>query len=418
MSASPTPQADRPGGRPVPASVCISLAGSCLVGGYEFARSAAASLFIEAFGSGPMPYALTAVPVLMAALIYGYGRALTRLGSLRALQASLGASAAVFLGCYLALGAGWKPAAAALYVFTEAYIVILVDQFWSFINSTLDQERAKAFNGPILGGAALGPLLAGLFVSRFAAALGSRQFVLFSGLALLPTALFALAAFRFAGEPRPAAEERGGRFGPLHLSLLREQPILPLIAAVVALSQFVAAATSLRFYQLLEAALPHAPDARTAYLGGLYAGINGAALLMQFAVAPLVLRRLPLAATLVGVPAAHALAAVLVLFNPALSAAAGALLVYKSLDYSVFRASTELLYIPLSFDARWRAKQVVGSFNQRFSKGLAAGAISLAKGAWGVLPAWAYPAVSLAASGAWAAAALRLSRKAENEPTR
>jgi len=395
------------------AMASISLSAAFMVGGYEFARSTVASLFIEAFGSGPMPYAMTLVPVLMAVLIYGYGRLLTRLGSLWTLQVSLGLSAAAFFGAYFALLSGWKPAVAVIYVFTEAYIVILVEQFWSFINSTLDQSSAKVFNGPILGGASVGPIAAGLVLHRFAAGLGSRQFVLLAGLALLPAAGLAYASFRLAGEPQPSAEERGGRFGPLHLRLITEHRVLLFIAAVVALSQFFAAAATLRLYELLEAHMPHDPDARSAYLGAFWAMVNGLAFLMQFVATPLVLRRLPLAVILVGIPLVHTLTAGLMLWSPALTMAAAALLIFKGLDYSVFKASKEMLYIPLPYDARYRAKQIVDSFNYRFSKGAAAGCISLAKGLLGTLPGWIYPAISVAAAGAWMAASVPLARSAQ-----
>ena len=417
MSQEPAARVPRSERDLVLAMVCISLSAACMVGGYEFARSTVASLFIETFGSGPMPYAMTVVPVLMAVLIYGYGRLLSRLGSLWTLQVSMGISAAAFLAAYPALRSGSRPAVAALYIFTEAYIVILVDQFWSFLNSTLDESNARTFNGPILGGASAGPMLAGLTLNHFATALGSRLFVLLAGASLLPAAALAYAAFRLAGEPQPSAEERGGKLGPLRLRLILDNRVLLFIAAVVALSQFFAAAANLRLYQLLEAAMPHNPDARSAYLGTFWAMVNGMAFLMQFAVTPLVLRRLPLAVILVGVPLVHTLTAGMMLWSPALTVAAAALLIFKGLDYSVFKASKEMLYIPLSYDARYRAKQVVDSFNYRFSKGAAAGGISLLKGLFGRLPGCAYPAMSLAAAGAWLAASLSLARGAqENSP--
>jgi AAA family ATP:ADP antiporter len=401
-----------PPGRLAAAMACISLSAACLVGGYEFARSTVASLFIESFGAGRMPYAMTMVPVLMAVLIYSYGRLLTRLGSLWALQVSLGLSAAAFLAAYAALRSGWKPAVAGIYVFTEAYIVILVEQFWSFINSTLDQSRAKTFNGPILGGASVGPVLAGLALNRFASVIGSEQFVLLAGLALLPAAVLAYAAYRLAGEPQPTAAERSGSGGPLRLRLILDHKVLLFMAGVVALSQFFAVATNLRLYELLETTMPDM-NARSAYLGTFWAMVNCLAFLMQFVATPLVLRRLPLAIILVGIPLVHVCTAGLMLSHPGLTVAAAALLLFKGIDYSVFRASKELLYIPLPFDARFRAKQVVDSFNYRFSKGAAAGCISLAKSLLGALPGWAYPAISLAAAGAWVAAAVPLAREAQ-----
>ena len=41
---------------------------------------------------------------------------------------------------------------------------------------------------------------------------------------------------------------------------------------------------------------------------------------------------------------------------------------FKTIDYSTFRAAKEILYIPLSFDARYRAKEVIDVFGYRFGK--------------------------------------------------
>jgi len=53
----------------------------------------------------------------------------------------------------------------------------------------------------------------------------------------------------------------------------------------------------------------------------------------------------------------------------------------------------------------------VDAFNQRFSKGAAAGAISLAKAASGPLPGWLFAAAGLAAAAAWLGFSVSLSRE-------
>ena len=56
--------------------------------------------------------------------------------------------------------------------------------------------------------------------------------------------------------------------------------------------------------------------------------------------------------------------------EPDASASAGlAYMAFKVIDYSVFRAAKELLYIPLSFDRRYRAKELIDVFGYRFGKG-------------------------------------------------
>jgi len=70
------------------------------------------------------------------------------------------------------------------------------------------------------------------------------------------------------------------------------------------------------------------------------------------------------------------------------------------MDYSIFRASKETLYIPFSYDTRYRAKQVADAFTYRFSKGFTAMALSALKAA-GSIPAAAYASAALVFSGLW-----------------
>ena len=44
---------------------------------------------------------------------------------------------------------------------------------------------------------------------------------------------------------------------------------------------------------------------------------------------------------------------------------------FKCIDYSLFRAAKELLYIPLSYDAKYRTKGIIDVFAYRFGKGAA-----------------------------------------------
>ena len=73
----------------------------------------------------------------------------------------------------------------------------------------------------------------------------------------------------------------------------------------------------------------------------------------------------------------HLIAGAALTIAPSLRSGAIAFLLFKALDYSLFRAAKEILYIPLSFDARYRAKQVIDSFGYRFAKGGSAGVITV-----------------------------------------
>src|SRR4029079_9852309 len=97
-------------------------------------------------------------PLGVAAMLYAYARLLSRLGPRRTLWWTSLLSGAAILACYFALRAGFAPAAGVLYIVREAYIVLLIEQYWSFINSTLNIPQAKVVNGYILGIGSLGAI--------------------------------------------------------------------------------------------------------------------------------------------------------------------------------------------------------------------------------------------------------------------
>lgn len=394
----------------------VSLSAAFLVGGYEFARIAAATVFMDAYGSSRMPYALSAVPAAMLAAVYLYARVLSARGPMRAMLLSMAASAVFFAAVYLCIPSkghpGLRLAPAAFYLFTEVYIVLLVEQYWSFINSTLNPASAKLYNGPITGGAAIGPALSDWFIKTYASSLGTEQLILLAAAAILPAAVLIWLSYRLAGEPRPSETETGAAGGHLHLSLIRENRTLLLLMCAIFLSQMVATALNLKLYEVVENSIS-GRDARSAFIGSVLMYANISSGILQFVLAPALLRFVPYAAIMAAIPALHLATAASVALHPTLYTAAFALGAFKSLDYSIFRAAKELIYVPLSYDARYRAKQIVDGVTYRFSKG--ATAVSLS--AWRALTGAAgpYSLIAVCAAGLWLAVSVPLGRRAAGQ---
>ncbi len=382
--------------------------------GYEFIRSPAESIFIEQFGAGAKPYAIACVPFMMAAMIYGYGRLLSAVGAKRAMAVSMLASAAFFAAAWFLLGRAGKWLAFLLLVFKESYVVIISEQYWSFINSVLKDEEGKVFNGPVAGLGALGSLTGGWLLGRFVMGTGTELFVLFAALIILPAAWLSWLGYDAAGEPKPSAEEAGGRKGHLHLSILKENRTVLFIAFIIFSAQVVATALDFRFTQLVQDYMP-AKDARTAYLGNFWMYVNVFSFSMQFLATPFLLRRVPRRGILTAIPAVHIVTCLLLFFFPSLAIASAAFLLFKGMDYSIFRASKETLYIPFSYDTRYRAKQVADAFTYRFAKGLTATWASGLKALGTVAPGF-YPALGAIFSGAWLVMSFPLTDPGEPGP--
>ncbi|MBI4657156.1 MAG: hypothetical protein HY746_10500 [Elusimicrobia bacterium] len=397
-------------GRSVAAAMALTgVSAAFLFCGYEFIRSSVESIFIERFGAHAKPYALSCVPVMMAVLIYGYGRLLSSLGSAMAMTVSMLFSSAVFAVSYFFIESAGKHFVFLLYVFKESYVVVLAEQYWSFINSTLKEDEGKVFNGPVAGLGALGPFIGGYILSRYAVAFHTESFILLSALIILPAYAFLRFAYKKAGEPKPSVGEAGGKKGHLHLSILKENKTILFIALVIFATQVVSTVLDLKFTELVQKAMP-VKDERTAYLGGFWMKVNGFSFAMQFLLTPLILKRVSIRFIQTAIPLVHLFNCFFLLINPVLGIASTAFLMFKGLDYSIFRASKELLYIPFSYDTRYRAKQVAEAFTYRFSKGFTALIISFLKTAV-VLPSGFYPVVGIAASSIWSFLAFPLTAK-------
>lgn len=394
--------------RPASIGMVLAIGGAAgfLLFGYEFVRAVSSSLFIGAFGAERLPIVMALAPVATVAFVYGFGFLLSRLGARHALSVTSLLSSIVVVACYVALRAKFSLAAAVLYVFREAYIVVLVEQYRSFINSSFSKGQARWTNGPITGLGSLGAMAGGYTVKTYAAGLGSETLLLFAAASLIPAALLSSLAYRLGGEPQPAPEEKGGRHGHLALGLFRS-PYLLLLALLIIATQVVSTALDLRFSALVQEAIT-AKDQRTAYFGGFYFSLNCVAFGLQFVVTPLLLRVLPLWLIHAVIPGIHVAAGAALLLTPTLSVGAVAFLLFKAFDYSLFRAAKEILYIPLSYDARYRAKSLIDAFGYRFAKGSASGALALATTLCGKLPPAVYPILAISAAVAWLPMAVTL----------
>ncbi len=394
--------------RRLAAAVAIGAAAFFLLFGYEAVRSASTSLFVTHYGAESLPWVMALSPVGTAIMLYGYGVSLTRLGARRTLAATSLVSAVVLALCWSGLSVVGGPASALLYVLREGYIVLIIEQYWSFINSTLTQSEAKRVNGPICGIASVGAILGGLTVGQLAPILGTQPLVLVTAISLLPAAALGLYAYHLGGTPR-GEQEAKAEHGSLALDLFARHRVLIHVGVLILLTQMVSTVLDLCFNKYLADAI-QAQDERTAYLGNFYALLNGGAFFMQFLATPLILARVSLRRVHMGIPLVHIAAAAAVIVEPGLFTAAAAYVIFKTFDYSLFRAAKEMLYMPLPFDARYRAKQVIDAFGYRASKGLTSGLVAAAGWIAGPLPAAVYPIVAVLAACGWQQTAHRATR--------
>lgn len=348
------------------AAAWVSAAAFFLLGGYELVRSPANTMFKAAYGKENLPYVIMATPPFLFAVLYGYGRILSKYGPRWALRVTTLLSALALGACGAGCASGWRPAAAILYLVREAYVVLVLEQYWSFLNSTLSVEDGKKLNGPICGLASVGSILGALAVGAWSETLGTETLPFIGAAALLPALLCGEMAYGRCGEPRPEGISRAG--GHVGFRALTSERTMRFLFALILATQTVSLLLEISFQGVLQDAIPVA-DQQTAWSGRYFALLNAAALLGQFVLAPLALRFLSPRRIHVAIPVLHIAFCLWAWIEPSLMAIGCAYLMFKWIDYSVFRAAKELLYVPLSFDVRYRAKELIDVFGYRLGKG-------------------------------------------------
>ena len=286
--------------------------------------------------------------------------------------------------CYALISSGIKVGALYLFLFREAYIVLLIEQIWSFINNTIQSNTAKRINGPLLAISTLGSIAANKTIHSVVVDLGTHNMLLFSAATFIPAILFARWAYSISSKDenyykeqlrRTKKAHKGGK-DSLGLSLFRKEPMLVVILLAIVSSQVFSTIASLNYQAVLFEAFPNM-ELQTQYSSSVYLWISYASTLLQFVVVPIVLVAVPLRYVHIAIPLINLSAMAYIFYNPGLSSSAAAFIIFKSMDYSLFRAAKEILYIPLSFEAKFRAKELIDVLGYRTTKGASAFVIYL-----------------------------------------
>ncbi len=336
--------------------------------GYEFIRSSSESIFLSQFSASQKVYALSVVPVFLFLIIYIYGFMLSRCGAKKTMISYFVFVFISIIALYYGIKEQLIYAFFLALVFKETYVVVISEMYWSYINSILLKDEARIINGPVAGLGALGSLLGGFLVSRYAGNLTTDSIFLYSSFLLIPAVFIFSFAYNLTGEPKPNEDEEGGKKGHIHISLLFENKTVLILAFIVFTTQLYSTLADLNFTDYIKKTLVDR-DIRTSYLGGFWAKVNIISFTMQFVITPIVLKRFDIKYVLVGVPLIHFFLALYSYFSPSLFSVSIVFMIFKAFDYSIYRASKEILYIPFSYDTRYRIKQIVDAFTYRFSKG-------------------------------------------------
>ena len=346
-----------------------ALLAAIILASYEIARPATESLFLTAHTSASLPKVWLFVVVGVAIAVAGYTRlaAQLRLDRLIALLAI--SSSAGLLVIQGLMDADVPGAAYVLYVWKDVYIVVLLEAFWTLANTVFRTGQARWIYGLFCAMGSLGAV-AGARLCRGITAWADTETSLWAvHPLLLIAALIALGAGRSVADQLAIKTNKRPTWAA-GVELLKSSRYLIWMVGLILVTQLVINLVDFQFNTVIEQTFSIEAD-RTAAISRVYEWISWGALSMQLATGPL-LALLGVRGALLLIPLLVGGSLATLLISPQVLIAQITKALGKTMDYSLFRAAKEILYIPLSYAEKTQGKALVDILTYRTAKGGAA----------------------------------------------
>lgn len=341
---------------------------------YAIIRPVSNAVFITAYGTSHFPYAWLASVPLNFLVVALYNQFLPRLGCLKMFLAVAGAIAVTNGVCALFLDqVSWLPF--FFYIWKEVYIMLMFQQLWSVIHSTVSFQRAKYLYGIFFAMGAAGSAFGSILPGFFAAKIGSEALLF----ATLPIYLLLACCYRLAlkqtdqgiGMKLEDEEKKTSVDAFSHgFKLIFNSRYLLFILSIVILMQVSATFIDYQFNSHLERSILE-KDLRTEFTGKILGIVHAATIGLQLFGSFFLIRFLGVRGSHLMIPSILGLNSLAFLLFPYFGVISFAFISVKSCDFSLFGVIREMLYIPLKPDEKFRAKAVIDVFAHRSSKALA-----------------------------------------------
>lgn len=264
------------------------------------------------------------------------------------------------LGFWLLWGAGAAPVhlARAFFVWVSVFNLFITSVFWAFMADVFRADQGKRLFGFVAAGGTVGAMVGPLVSAAVAPALGPAALLPVSALVFEAAAACARRVAR-AAPPQAASTRRLGEAVGGHalsgLALLSRSRYLLGIGAQTLLYAVTSTLLYAQYLSLAEGALSD-PGRRVALFGLVETGTNLVALGLQVAVTGRVLSRLGLAAALGLLPALSAAGFLGLAAAPLFPVVVAFYAVRRSAHYAVERPAREVLFTPVSPEAKYLSK--------------------------------------------------------------
>jgi AAA family ATP:ADP antiporter len=333
-----------------------------IIAAYMIAKAARDSLFVSAIGPAKLPIAYLAIAAAMAAVSAIVTRAVHRIG----LHSLIQITSVTAISHLLMFWWGFHQRSALwfylFYVWVSLFGAITASQFWLLANYVFNPREARRLFGWLGAGGILGGIVGGGSTRILAPWLGTESLLLVCA-GLMTTTVVILhriycavpADVRDGPLTRPAPEPDGPTARVFDQILQSRH--LSLMAVILTVSVIVEALIDYQ-YKFSAGQAFAAKDQLTAFFGSITAYIGVFSLLFQIFLTGPILKRFGAAGAILFLPIGLLAGSIALAIRPALWTAAALQLIDGGFGYSIYRSSTELLYVPIPP----RLKNAVKSF--------------------------------------------------------
>ena len=306
--------------------------------------------------------------------------------------------------------------ARAFFILASVFNLFVVSVFWSFMADLYSNKQARRLFGFIAAGgtvgALAGPALTAILVQPFGAKnllLVSAVFLLWAIVCIAKLSAWsaALANDRLADSQgsanlkAPQEEVIGGSVWS-GLTMVMRSPYLLGICLLMLL--FTTLATFLYFMQaqIIRDAFSDS-DQRTAVFAAIDLAVNGLTLVTQLFLTSRLIKWLGLAAVLAIIPLLLSMGFALLAVSPVLGVLLVVQVIRRAGNYAVMRPAREMLYVVLSREEKYKAKNVIDTVVYRTGDAISAWVYAGMRSIGMSLSSIALIAVPLALVWAWVA---------------
>ncbi len=330
------------------------------------AKSLRDATFLNTYGAVSLPiiYLLLTLTVAISAIFYN--RLTEKFSCKMLFFSSLGGMLFLQLVFFVLYLSAWSWVPFVFYFFVASY-GILISQFWLFLGQSYDIRQARRLMVVIGAGGILGAL-AGGFMVRWVTSLFPVHFLLLVSCGSVGVC-FGIYRFLWQGLCPHKTVERA----PLRISEaipIFKSRYLRKIFAILSLAAITAIFVEYQFNVFVEKNYQTTAE-MASFFGVFYLILSVAALLIQFFITRIFMKKAGLIAALVLLPIGLFAGGLALIILPALGVALITRLWDGSIRHSLYRTATELIYLPLSEVEKIRSKILLDTFVPKVAEGFA-----------------------------------------------